>query len=141
MGERFSRSLKKGDFVALIGIFGAGKTYFTKGVAKGLGYKTIECVTSPSFTLCNIYKGKRGMRLYHFDAQRLGNPEELFRLGLQEAADGIGIIEWGDKILHHLKNTPIIKVAFKVIGKNKRVISFSKRAPSSPYGASDDLSD
>jgi len=129
LGVRLARQLQDGDFVALIGILGAGKTCFTKGIAQGLGVAKAEQITSPSFVLGNLYKGKK-LSLFHFDAYRLNKPEELFRLGLDDLLSGktVTVLEWADKLLPLIsKSRPkrIIKVVFKVTGKTKRLLTFS----------------
>ena len=69
LGEKFSRELRGGDVVLLSGELGAGKTLFAKGILHGLGYDADE-VTSPSFTLVNLYK-TNGLDVYHIDLWRL----------------------------------------------------------------------
>ena len=128
IGSKLARQLKDGDFVALIGILGAGKTCFTKGIAKGLGVSKKHPITSPSFVLGNFYKGKK-LSLFHFDAYRLNKPEELFRLGLDDLLSGktVTVLEWADKLLpliprnQHPKR--IIKVRFKITGQTKRLLT------------------
>ena len=129
IGSKLACQLKDGDFIALIGILGAGKTYFTKGIAQGLGVAKAERITSPSFVLGNLYKGKR-LSLFHFDAYRLDKPRELFSLGLDDLLAGktVTVLEWADKLLPLIsKNHPkrIIKVGFKVTGKTKRLLTFT----------------
>src|SRR3989339_888579 len=126
IGACLARQLKDGDFIALIGILGAGKTYFTKGIARGLGVAKAERITSPSFVLGNLYKGRK-LSLFHFDAYRLNKPEELFRLGLDDLLSGktVTVLEWADKLLplipRNQRPKRIIKVRLKVTGKTKRL--------------------
>lgn len=138
IGTRLAKQLKTGDIVVLSGIFGAGKTYFTKGIARGLGVKDIKKVVSPSFVLGAIHQGRK-LKLYHFDAQRLANAKELLNLGLGECFyDGVCVIEWGEKI-PELKVMPaspsggpnIISVKFEAIGKNKRALKIRRRQKNS----------
>lgn len=125
LGKRVGRYLKAGDLVALVGVFGAGKTYFTKGLAQGLGVKRVNKVVSPSFVLCNVHKGKR-LALYHFDVQRLANAKELLRFGLTEAfVDGVCVMEWADKWSGLMGLPNVLKVGFELKGKNKRLLEFS----------------
>ena len=127
LGEKLGKYLSKGDIVALSGIFGVGKTYFTKGIAKGLGVKKTDKVNSPSFVLCNVYKGKK-INLYHFDAYRLDNPKELFGLGLNEFSDdGVCVLEWAEKLFELESEQNIISIKFKTEGDNKRELSFSDK--------------
>lgn len=133
LGRRLAKLLRPGDFVALIGIFGAGKTYFTKGIAEGLGVSRSSPVTSPSFVLCNVYQGRKGLKLLHYDAQRLDNPGEILRLGMQDIDNAIAVMEWGDKVLPHIKHIDrLIKVCFTVKGRNQRLIEFFVRTKDTP---------
>lgn len=106
VGEFVGKRLKAGMVLCLTGDLGAGKTLFTKGVAAGLGVK--EDVTSPSFTLMNLYDGR--LPVAHFDLYRLDDGGDLDEIGFYEYADepvGVAIIEWADKFPealppHHL---------------------------------------
>lgn len=88
-------SLQRGDVILLRGDLGAGKTEFVKGLATRLS--AAEPVTSPTFTLLNVYQGS--MPIYHFDLYRLQYPEELAGIGFDEFAGGKGltIVEWPDR--------------------------------------------
>ena len=79
LGEELSASLKPGDVVVLRGELGAGKSELTRGIAKGLG--VTENVTSPSFTILNVYESGR-CPLYHFDWYRLESEDEVYELGM-----------------------------------------------------------
>ena len=106
VGEFVGKRLKAGMVLCLTGDLGAGKTLFTKGVAAGLGVKAD--VTSPSFTLMNLYDGR--LPVAHFDLYRLDDGGDLDEIGFYEYADepvGVAIIEWADKFPealppHHL---------------------------------------
>ncbi len=93
LGARMAQELKAGDVVLLEGELGAGKSEFARGVAGGLG--VTETVTSPSFTILNVYESGR-VPLYHFDWYRLESAEELFEMGLDEylGGDGVALVEW-----------------------------------------------
>lgn len=93
----FGKGLKKGDIVLLKGDLGSGKTVFAKGIAKALKVKVP--VTSPTFTIYNLYQGKN-VELYHFDMYRLSSCEEALAIGVDEiiASDAIKLIEWPDII-------------------------------------------
>jgi len=96
LGERLAEKLKAGDVVLLEGELGAGKSELARGVAKGLGVQ--ETVTSPSFTILNVYESGL-IPLYHFDWYRLESEEELYELGMDEylGGDGIALVEWPDR--------------------------------------------
>ena len=92
-GERLSKKLQPGDVLFLWGDLGAGKSELTRGLARGLG--VTETVSSPSFTILNLYTSGR-VPLYHFDWYRLQSSEELYELGMDEylGGDGIAVVEW-----------------------------------------------
>lgn len=94
LARRLSGALVAGDVILLQGNLGAGKTEFVKGLAEGFG--VAERVTSPTFTLLNIYQGI--VPIYHFDLYRLEEPEELDNIGFTEflGGDGVAVIEWPD---------------------------------------------
>src|ERR1041385_6709378 len=86
IGRRIGESLLAGDVVALLGELGAGKTYLTKGIARGLGVSAERAVNSPTFVLVNEYAGR--FPLFHIDAYRLAGPEQLAALGFEEMCQG-----------------------------------------------------
>lgn len=92
--ERIGLLLKAGDVITLEGDLGAGKTTFTKGIAKGLGIA--KTVNSPTFTIIKEYQGK--LPLYHMDVYRLKDSEE--DLGFEEyfEGDGVTVVEWAHLI-------------------------------------------
>ena len=81
LGERLAARLRPGDVIAYTGDLGAGKTAFTRGLARGLG--VADRVTSPTFTIVNEYEGGR-LPLFHFDLYRMDSPEELFDIGWED---------------------------------------------------------
>lgn len=97
IATEFAKTLKQGDIVALSGDLGAGKTAFTKGVARALGAQPDE-VASPTFTIVNQYDGD--ITLYHFDAYRLENvnPDECDWMDDYFFSDGVCLIEWAKNI-------------------------------------------
>ncbi len=93
-GERLASFLMRGDVVLLSGDLGAGKTHFTKGIAKGLGIDGY--IVSPTFTIVNEYRSGR-LDLFHMDVYRLSSFEELQDIGFYDyLADGVTVIEWAD---------------------------------------------
>jgi tRNA threonylcarbamoyladenosine biosynthesis protein TsaE len=98
LGEELGRALRPGDLVLLQGPIGAGKTTLTQGIARGLGLDAY--VTSPSFTLANVYQptGAGRVPLYHLDLWRIKSPAEALGIGLDEYLDASGpcVIEWPD---------------------------------------------
>lgn len=94
LGKLLAEELGPGDVILLEGPLGAGKSEFARGIAGGLGVR--ERVTSPSFTILNVYTSGR-CPLYHFDWYRLSDPEELYEMGMEEfltGGDGITLVEW-----------------------------------------------
>ena len=96
LGKRLAGLLKAGDVILLEGDLGAGKSELARGVAKGLGVQ--ETVTSPSFTILNVYESG-SVPLYHFDWYRLESSEELYELGMDEylGGNGIALVEWPER--------------------------------------------
>ncbi len=94
VGRRLAALLQPGDVVLLAGPLGSGKTVFTAGLAEGLGID--ERVTSPSFVLVRRYHGF--LTLIHADVYRLGTMAELDDLDLDDAADGVLVVEWGHAV-------------------------------------------
>lgn len=93
LGRTLARQLRAGDVLLLWGDLGAGKSELTRGIAEGLG---VTCpVTSPSFTILNVYEEGR-VPLYHFDWYRLNSVEELYEMGMDEylGGDGVAVVEW-----------------------------------------------
>ena len=74
----------------LSGDLGAGKTAFTRGLSKGYGYDAR--VSSPTFTIMNIYEGD--IPVYHFDLYRLGDIEEIYDLGFEPEEKSVTVVEW-----------------------------------------------
>lgn len=96
IGERIGASLAPGAVVLLCGDLGAGKTVLAKGIARALG--VTEEVSSPTYTLVSEYEGR--VRLVHVDLYRIGAPEEIEGLGLDDLLwnGAVSLIEWGEKI-------------------------------------------
>ena len=97
LGQRLAERLQPGDVIAYTGDLGAGKTAFTRGLARGLGIT--ERITSPTFTIVNEYLGGR-LPLFHFDMYRLGSSEELYEIGWEDylARGGVCAVEWSERV-------------------------------------------
>lgn len=128
--KKFTKRLKGGEIIGLVGELGAGKTVFTKGLASGLGIKKI--VNSPTFVLMKIYEVKsekqKVKNLCHIDAYRVKTAKEIALIGAEEyfnRPDTVTVIEWADKIKKILpKKTKYVK--FINMEENKRLIIFNK---------------
>lgn len=97
-GKKLGMLLSPGDVVALVGELGAGKTTLVKGIVQGLGVTDRRAVKSPTFSLVHTYEGR--MPVYHFDAYRLEDTQEMLDIGSDEmiSGDGVAIVEWADKV-------------------------------------------
>jgi len=114
----YGQTAKPGDIFCLTGGLGAGKTAFSGGFAKGAGY--LGRVTSPTFTLMNIYESER-FTIYHFDLYRLKNEADLENIGFDEYinSDGVVLIEWPEKALPLLTER-YTSVDIKIISKDDK---------------------
>ena len=106
LGRRLGLRLGPGAVVAYTGDLGAGKTAFTRGLARGLDIS--ERVTSPTFTIVNEYEGGR-LPLFHFDLYRLGSSDELFDIGWEDylSRGGVCAVEWGENVADALEEDAI----------------------------------
>lgn len=108
LGELLGKSLVYPLLIYLKGDLGAGKTHFSKGIAKGLGIT--EDITSPTFTLINEYDIE-DKKLYHLDLYRLDSLNQVLDLGIEDFIDednNIVLIEWAEKVgSYHLSDNLI----------------------------------
>ena len=116
LAKKVADTLDGGEVLLLDGDLGAGKTTFTKGLAKALGVK--EEVTSPTFTILNVYEDGR-LKLNHLDMYRVESSDELAELGIEECfdEDAVTVIEW-NKFEHF--DGKVIKISVKTLGETKR---------------------
>ena len=123
LGARLAAVLTPGAVVAYRGGLGMGKTAFTRGLARGLGYK--GRVTSPTFTIVNEYEGGR-LPLFHFDMYRLEGADALFDIGWEDYLDrgGVCAVEWSELTEEALPpETVFVTIARSPEGENARVIT------------------
>lgn len=118
LAQRLAALLAPGDFVALVGPLGAGKTCFVQGLAQGL---TVEgAVTSPTFVLMRLHRGDRP--LCHVDAYRLHGAGELLDLGVDDwCGESIVAVEWADHVAAALPDVRL-EVILEYAGEGRRVI-------------------
>ncbi len=117
--REYAKTLAPYDVVILDGDMGAGKTVFSKGVAKGLGIQ--EEVTSPTYAYMNDYDG----RLFHYDCYRIESVEQAENLGLADYFEmgGICLVEWAQNIAPLLPKK-VKRVYIKKISENEREIEY-----------------
>lgn len=107
------------EVVLLTGDLGAGKTVFAKGVAAGLGVADPGRVSSPSFTLVNIYEGR--YRIFHVDLYRLERDDEIADLGWEDMLGrGVVIVEWAEKLSFPVEG---ISVTIETTGDDVRRVT------------------
>ena len=123
LAEKLAKGLGDGDFIALVGELGAGKTMFVKGLAKGLGIGDHEYVNSPSFVVLKEYHGR--LDLYHFDVYRLDMKGFCETMDYEKYfyGPGVTVVEWADKIRDILPEE-YIEIKMEYGEGNERVISF-----------------
>lgn len=115
LGEKLGKLLSPNMVVTLEGQLGAGKTTFTKGVAKGLGITKI--VKSPTFTIVREYTGNTN--LYHIDAYRLEGTHEDIGFDEYFYSGGVAIVEWA-RFIEEFLPTELIKIKISYISENER---------------------
>ena len=109
VGEALGKVLQPGSILAYEGDLGAGKTAFTRGLARGLGAK--EQVTSPTYTIVNEYLGGR-LPLFHFDMYRLASSDDLWDIGWEDYLErgGICAVEWSENVDDAMENAIYITI-------------------------------
>ena len=120
VGMALAEQLKAGTVLAYRGDLGAGKTAFTRGLARGLG--ATEPVTSPTYTIVNEYLSGR-LPLFHFDMYRLRSADELFDIGWEDYLErgGVCAVEWSENVEDALENP--VNVTIEKLGEDARRIT------------------
>ena len=110
VGAALARVLTPGTVIAYRGDLGAGKTAFTRGLARGLGVR--ESVTSPTYTIVNEYPGGR-IPLFHFDMYRLGSEDELFDIGWEDYLErgGVCAVEWSENVWGAMEDAIVVTIS------------------------------
>ncbi len=122
VGRRLASLVKPGDVVLLAGPLGSGKTMFAAGLAEGLGVE--DRVSSPSYVLVKRYRGF--LTLVHADVYRLGSLAELEDLDLDDAEDGVLVVEWGHAVAGGLPADHLV-VTFTVRDDGTRLLELVAR--------------
>ena len=120
VGVALARSLYPGAVIAYRGDLGAGKTAFTRGLARGLG--CTEQVTSPTYTIVNEYLSGK-MPLFHFDMYRLGSADDLWDIGWEDYLErgGVCAVEWSENVEEAMEDA--IFVTIEKLGDEDRRIT------------------
>jgi len=120
IGSALAKILSPGTVIAYRGDLGAGKTAFTRGLARGLGIS--DPVTSPTYTIVNEYLGGR-MPLFHFDMYRLHSADDLWDIGWEDYLErgGVCAVEWSENVADALENA--ITVTIEKLGADTRRIT------------------
>ena len=115
-----AQKLAPGTILAYRGDLGAGKTAFTRGLARGLGYA--DPVTSPTYTIVNEYLGGR-LPLFHFDMYRLASSDDLWDIGWEDYLErgGICAVEWSENVDDAMEQA--IYVTIEKLGEDTRRIT------------------
>ena len=120
VGFALGELLQPGTILAYKGDLGAGKTAFTRGLARGLGCG--DLVTSPTYTIVNEYLSGR-LPLFHFDMYRLRSSEDLWDIGWEDYLDrgGVCAVEWSENVEDALEGA--ISVTIEKLGEDSRRIT------------------
>ena len=120
VGQALGKVIKPGTILAFTGDLGAGKTAFTRGLARGLGAE--DRVTSPTYTIVNEYLSGR-LPLFHFDMYRLGSSDELWDIGWEVYLDrgGVCAVEWSENVSDALEDAVWVRI--EKTGENTRRIT------------------
>jgi len=123
IGAALSKQLEPNDVLILLGDMGAGKSEFTRGLARGLG--VTGYVTSPTFTIMQLHDSGR-LPLYHFDWYRLESVEELYELSMDEYLQngGVAVIEWPSRAPEAIPES-YLKVSLEPAGDDERRITLT----------------
>jgi tRNA threonylcarbamoyladenosine biosynthesis protein TsaE len=129
LGEKLGHRLPPGAVIALRGKLGAGKTWLTKGIARGLD--VAEPVTSPSYTIISEYSGR--LPLYHFDAYRLSGDDDFAGLGADELiySGGVSVIEWSERIPGSIPEDALV-IEVEILEGETRRFRLEGRGPLNP---------
>ncbi len=122
VGAALGNILQPGTVIAYLGDLGAGKTAFTRGLARGLGAQ--DLVTSPTYTIVNEYLSGR-LPLFHFDMYRLASSEDLWDIGWEDYLDrgGVCAVEWSENVADALEHA--ITVSIEKTGEDTRKITIT----------------
>ena len=141
LGERLAAAARPGDVIALFGDLGAGKTTLARALIRHLVGPDTEA-PSPTFTLVQTYQAMpqssaqasrqtsaqansqaSGLSIWHYDLYRLEDPGEARELGLEEAVDGLALIEWPERLGRYLPHARLeVRLSFGGAGRIARLV-------------------
>ena len=123
VGALLASECKEGDFLALYGEMGSGKTVFMRGFVSVLVPNAL--VSSPTYAILNVYEGEN-VSVNHFDMYRITSEEDLYSTGYEETIQhGITVCEWSENIEDFLPEH-YIRIVFSKTGENGRMISVER---------------
>ena len=120
LGKALAQVLRPGTVLAYTGDLGAGKTAFTRGIARGLGIR--EPVTSPTYTIVNEYLQGR-LPLFHFDMYRLASADDLWDIGWEDYLQrgGVCCVEWSENVEDAMEDA--VRIHIEKLGETSRAIT------------------
>ena len=122
VAEKLGKALKPGTVLAYEGDLGAGKTAFTRGLARGLGAE--DLVTSPTYPIVNEHLSGR-LPLFHFDMYRLASSDDLWDIGWEDYLErgGVCAVEWSENVADAMENPIVVRI--EKLGDEERKITIS----------------
>ncbi len=122
-GKEMALLSNNGDFIALYGEMGSGKTVFMRGFVSALIPNAR--VSSPTYAILNVYEGE-AVQINHFDMYRIESEEDLLSTGYEEVlSQGITVCEWPENIEPYLPPKHI-KIRFQKLGENERLLELER---------------
>jgi len=127
VARKLAANLFPGAILLFWGSMGAGKTTFAKSLCAGLGVLP-EIVTSPTYTLVNIYPGD--CPVFHVDLYRLNAPEELDDFDREDLItdEGVTLVEWPQFLLNYLSDEPVLNLGFETVSEHQRRLSLESES-------------
>jgi tRNA threonylcarbamoyladenosine biosynthesis protein TsaE len=127
VAQKLAANLFPGAILLFWGGMGAGKTTFAKSLCAGLGVLP-EIVTSPTYTLVNIYPGD--WPVFHVDLYRLNAPEELDDFDREDLItdEGVTLVEWPQFLLNYLSDEPVLNLGLEAVSENQRRLSLESES-------------
>ena len=123
IAAEIAKTLVGGEYIALYGNMGAGKTAFTRGLVKQLAPECLQLVHSPTFAIVNEYRGERFV-IYHYDLYRLTDEDDLISTGFSDYNDGKAIVisEWSE-LFDDILPADRIRITIEILSETDRRIT------------------